>query len=110
MGALYTYHRWQGSLTWKQVGSQVVFDGAAAPGTAAPIWAGLAPNQEAEIPAYSVINATAGYDFGHFKVKVAVYNLADHRSITSVSGPTETNDYYTFQSGRSVMGTLEAKF
>jgi iron complex outermembrane receptor protein len=108
VGVLYSYHRAQASLTWKEVGSQVVFYNGPAPVTT-PDGVNLAANQAREIGAYSTINASVGYDFGHFKVKVAAFNLADHRSITSITGPTSADDY-TFQAGRSVLLTLEAKF
>jgi iron complex outermembrane receptor protein len=108
VGVLYTHQKVQASLTWKEVGSQVVFyNGALAVTT--PDGVALAPNQAREIGAYNTINASVGYDFGHFKVKVAAFNLADHRSITSITGPTSGDDY-TFQAGRSVLLTLEAKF
>ena len=42
-------------------------------------------------------------------MKVGVYNLADHRSITSITGPTAT-DFYSFEAGREVLLTLQAKF
>lgn len=86
LGALYTYKRYQASLIWKEVGSQVSSDGP-------------------KLSSYNTINATAGYDLGHVRVKVAVNNLADHRSPTSLSG-----GFYTFEAGREVVGTVEAKF
>ena len=42
-------------------------------------------------------------------MKLAGFNLADHRSITSITGPTAA-DFYTFQAGREILLTLEAKF
>ena len=43
------------------------------------------------------------------RLKLAALNLADHRSITSITGPTAA-DFYTFQAGREVTLTLQAKF
>jgi iron complex outermembrane receptor protein len=115
LGVLYSYRKMQASLTWKEVGSQVEYTAPA--GGTAPDGAVLLANQERQIGAYSTINATVGYDFGHFKVKVAAFNLADHRSITSISGSgttstgaPSTGDYYTFQAGREILLTLEAKW
>ena len=107
VGALYDHRGWQASLTWKQVGGQVVFYNGAAAATT-PDGVVLAPRQQREIPAYSTINGTIGYDFGKVKVKLAAFNLADHRAITSITGPTAA-DFYTFQAGRTVLVTLEAK-
>jgi iron complex outermembrane receptor protein len=109
VGVLYDYRRWQASLTWKQVGSQVAYINGSAPVTT-PQNVFLAPNQEFEIGAYSTINASLAYDFGPIKVKLAAFNLADHRAITSVTGPTFDQDFYTFQAGREILLTLEAKF
>ncbi len=91
-GALYDKGPWQGSLTFKQVGRFT--------------------NGAAVINPYSTVNATAAYSFGQFKVKFAVYNLANQRSITSsTSGATlSASDLYTFQAGREVQVTLQAKF
>jgi iron complex outermembrane receptor protein len=107
-GALYTTHHWQASLTYKQIGSQVVYVNG---GTTVvnPQGVTLLPNQEYEIGAYDTLNASIGYDFGKFKVKVAATNLANNRSVTSITGPTTNADFYTWESGRSLMLTLEAK-
>jgi iron complex outermembrane receptor protein len=108
VGILYDYHRWQASLIWKEVGSQVVYvDGGKA--TVTPDGIALAPNQEREIGPYNTFNASIGYDFGPVRVKVAGYNLADHRNVTSITGPT-AGDFFTFQAGREVLATIEAKF
>lgn len=88
-GALYDKGPWQGSVTFKQVGRYT--------------------NSGVIIDPYSTVNATVAYDFGRFKVKLAVYNLADQRSVTSATGPTAT-DLHTYQAGREVQATLQAKF
>jgi iron complex outermembrane receptor protein len=93
-GMIYTYQRWQGSLTYKEVGAQVAYVDAS--------------NVEHEIGAYNTTNATVAYDFGHFKVKLSGFNLFDHRAITSATGSTPS-DFVTFQSGRELLVTLEAK-
>jgi iron complex outermembrane receptor protein len=108
VGALYTYDKWQASLIWKEVGSQVVFyNGSSA--TTTPDGVFLAANQARQISSYNTINASLAYDFGHFKMKVAAFNLADHRALTSITDPTP-GAFYTFQAGRQVLVTLEAKF
>jgi len=95
VGALYKQGPWQGSLTYKQVGDQVSDGG--------PL-----------LKAYDTTDATVAYDFGHFKVKLAGFNLFDKRSITTFSGSklnsTTDTGLYTFQVGRQVQVTLEAKF
>ncbi len=108
VGLLYSYQKMQASVTWKEVGSQVEYTAPAA--ETAPDGAVLLANQERQIGAYNTINASVGYDFGHFKMKVAAFNLADHRSITTISGSGVSSDYYTFQAGREILLTLEAKW
>jgi iron complex outermembrane receptor protein len=108
VGALYDYRHFQASLTWKEVGRQVAYQNGGA-AVVTPQGTPLAANQEYEIPAYSTINASIAYDFGLVKVKLGVFNLADHRSVTSVTGPTFNGDFYTFQAGREILGTIEAR-
>jgi outer membrane receptor protein involved in Fe transport len=68
------------------------------------------------LPGYDTLDASGAYDFGHVKLKLAVFNLADKRSVTSFNGqvlydPTfKDTGLYQLQSGRTVMGTLQAKF
>lgn len=108
-GLIYDSHHIQASVAWKQVGSQVAYlNGGAAVVT--PQGMPLAANQEFEIPSYSTINASIAYDFGTIKMKVAAFNLTDHRSITSITGPTFNGDFYTFQTGREILLTVEAKY
>lgn len=40
---------------------------------------------------------------------VSGYNLADHRSVTSITGPTAAGCYIV-QAGREILPILEAKF
>ncbi|MBV8593370.1 MAG: TonB-dependent receptor, partial [Caulobacteraceae bacterium] len=105
-GALYDYHHVQASLTYKEVGAQVAFYAPSALVT--PDGLSLAANQAREIKAYNTLNASLGYDFGNFKVKLAAFNLADRRALISLTGPTAT-DLYEFQAGRQVLVTLEAR-
>lgn len=93
-GIMYNYQRWLGSITYKEVGAQVAWVDAA--------------NVEHEIGAYNTTNATVAYDFGRFKVKLSGFNLFDHRAITSATGNTP-EDFVTFQAGRELLLTLEAK-
>jgi iron complex outermembrane recepter protein len=93
-GIMYNYHHWLGSITYKEVGAQVAFVDV--------------DNVEHEIGAYNTTNATVAYDFGRFKVKLSGFNLFDHRAITSATGNTP-EDFVTFQSGRELLLTLEAK-
>lgn len=112
-GILYVHNKAQASFTFKQVGSEVeYYNGALA--AVAPDGTKLAPFQARQIGGYNTLNATIGYDFGHFKLKLAGFNLADHRAITNIAEASATGpsagDYYTFQAGRDIMLTLEAKF
>jgi iron complex outermembrane receptor protein len=85
VGALYDYHRWQASLTWKEVGRQISDDGP-------------------ELGAYNTVDTSIAYDFGLIKVKLAAFNLADHRSTVLLGG-----GFFAFQSGREILGTIEAR-
>lgn len=107
-GALYYHGPWAGSLTFKEVGRQVAFyNGGTA--TVTPDGVALAAGEGRKIAPYSTTDASLSYDFGHFKLKVAAFNLFNYRAITSITGPT-TSDLYTFQVGRQIQGTIEAKF
>ena len=108
VGVLYAFEKMEASFTWKEVGTQVAYYNGASTATG-PDGIVLAPGQPRTIGAYNTINTSFAYDFGRIKAKVAVYNLADHRSETSISGPG-AGGFYTFQAGRSVLLTLEAKF
>jgi iron complex outermembrane receptor protein len=112
-GILYTYHRAQASFSWKEIGSEVEYYNGPLPATA-PDGAKLAPFQARQIGSYNTLNASVAYDFGHFKVKLAAFNLADHRAITNIAEASSTGpgagDFYTFQAGRDILLTLEAKF
>jgi iron complex outermembrane receptor protein len=108
-GLLYNHKGIEASLTWKQVGSQVVYTNPNATAETTPDGVVLAGGQEREIGAYSTLNGTVAYDFGHYKVKVGVFNIADKRSITSISGTGAASDFYTFEAGREILLTLEAK-
>jgi iron complex outermembrane recepter protein len=107
-GALYHHGPWGASLTFKQVGRLVAFyNGGTA--TVTPDGVALAPGQARKIGPYSTTDASISYDFGHFRVKLAGFNLFDNRTITSITGPA-AKDLYTFQAGRQIQGTIEAKF
>ncbi len=108
VGGLYYHGPWSGSLTFKQVGHLAAFINGAAP-TVTPDGVALAAGQPRQIGPYSTTDASIAYDFGHFKLKLAGFNLFDHRSITSITGPT-ASDLYTFQAGRQLQATIEAKF
>ena len=99
-GLLYHKGAWEASVTYKMVGSQVVY-GA----------------NQIRLPSYDTANAGVSYDFGHFLVKVQGFNLLDKRSLYGYTpSGSETGLYqsgggeYTYQSGREIDLTLEAKF
>ena len=107
-GALYYQGPWAASLTFKQVGRQVAFyNGGTAVVT--PDGVSLGSGAPRKIPAYATTDASVSYDFGRFKLKLVGLNLFGNRAITSISDPT-AKALYTFQAGRQVQGTIEAKF
>ena len=108
VGALYYMGPWAASLTFKQVGRQTVYYAGASP-LVTPDGVAVGAGQPRKIDAYTSTDATVSYDFGRFKLKVAGFNLFDHRSITSITAAAATG-LYTFQAGRQIQGTIEAKF
>ncbi|HEX4741287.1 MAG TPA: TonB-dependent receptor [Caulobacteraceae bacterium] len=96
-GMIWDYRHWQAAVTYKEVGAQVGYVDAT--------------NVEHEIGAYNTTNAIVAYDFGKLKVKLTALNIFDHRDLTSIAeGSTNLNSFVTFQAGREVLVTLEAKF
>ena len=102
-GVLYSHHQWNASLTYKQVGASVTYNGA----------------NRIQLPSYDTLNGSVGYDFGRFGLKLNVMNILDNRQITSFTPSssstklyqaTDTEAFYTFQSGRELDLTLIAKF
>ena len=85
-GAIYNVGKISSTLSFKEVGAQISSDGV-------------------HLGAYDTINGTIAYDFGRFKAKLAVFNLADDRAVTQLSG-----GFYAFQAGRQVQFTLQAKY
>ena len=107
VGALYDRGRWEGSVTFKEVGKFVAFYAKAAGAT--PDGIVLAANQAREAGPYNTLNASIAYDFGRFKVKLQGINLNDNRTTTSITGGAAT-DLYTYEAGREIQVTLQAKF
>lgn len=108
-GAIYDHDHWRGSLTFKQVGTSVQYNG--------PI--------VFRLPSYWSFDASAGYDFGRFAIKLQAFNLTDNRTIIafspgsnsvalmSVDGAPGTGfdgGIYAFQGGRRVELTLTGRF
>ena len=105
VGAIYAHGPWQGALTYKQVGSYVNYNTIGV------------TQYTFRLPSYDTVNASLGYDFGHFLVKLQGFNLFDKRTITSYTpSGAATGLYafdgsiYTFQAGRELSVTLEARF
>ena len=113
LGALYTKGPWTGGVTVKGVGSQISNE-AISTTSGTPTVVG------ARLPAYSTVDGTIAYDFGHFKIKFQGLNLLNNRAITTFTPPTgdtadrlytTTNpDLYTFQAGQQFLVTIEAKY
>ena len=107
-GVLYDRGRWEGSVTFKEVGKFVAYYATKAIVT--PEGIALAANQGREIGPYNTINASIAYDFGRFKVKLQALNLNDNRTTTSIVGSGAANDLYTYEAGREIQVTVQAKF
>ncbi len=87
LGLIYDNRSWQATISDKYVGPQLGSDGAT------------------RISPYSSVDASVSYDFGHIKLKLAVFNLADKRSLLDTDG-----QFYVYEVGRQVQGTIQAKF
>jgi iron complex outermembrane receptor protein len=87
VGLVYAKGPWMASVSDKYIGHQIGSDGAT------------------NLNGYHTVDLSASYDFGKFKLKLAVFNLADQRAETDFDGT-----YEVFQVGRQIQGTLEAKF
>ncbi len=104
-GVLYSHGPIHASLTYKQSGAYVAsYDNLTVPGK----------NLANRLSGYDTIDASGAYDFGHYAVKLQVFNIADKRAITAFSGIQlyNINDsgLYSFQAGREILATLSAKF
>jgi iron complex outermembrane receptor protein len=100
-GAIYAHGPWQGSLTYKQSGAYVVYNGS----------------HRFDFSGFDTLDASLTRDFGHVAIKLQAYNLLDRRGITDFvpsSSATRTfaddGSFYTFQTGRAVFATLIGKF
>jgi iron complex outermembrane receptor protein len=104
-GLLYAHGPWKATLTYKQVGDQVTYNGAV----------------RFNLPSYDTVNASLGYDFTRrLGIKLQGFNLLDHRTITSFvpeAGATTlynatpgSDGVYTYQAGRELSVTLIGKF
>ncbi len=85
-GFIYRQGPWATTLLDKWVGQQLGSDGVT------------------HLGSYSSLDASVSHDFGHIRLKLAGFNLADHRALTDFDGT-----YYVFSVGREVQFTVEAK-
>ena len=110
-GAVYSHGPWSASLTYKQSGAFVQYNTVGA------------KQFTFHLPGYNSIDASLGYDFGRFALKLQGFNLADNRAITSFTPAGNTTQLfqvsdagapdtsiYTFQAGRMLEVTLIGKF
>lgn len=86
-GVIYDKGPWEGSVSDKLVGAQLASDGAT------------------HMSAYNTVDASLSYDFGKFKLKTAVFNIADSRAQVDFDGL-----FHVYQVGRQVQVTVEVKF
>jgi iron complex outermembrane receptor protein len=105
-GGIYRHGPWVGSLTYKRSGTYV---------------AGYSGTVGNRFPGYDTFDASAGYTWDRFTLKVQGFNLLDRRATTGYNGTlnlatataaqkfTDTG-LYTFQAGRELSLTLSAKF
>jgi iron complex outermembrane receptor protein len=105
-GAIYGSGPWKGSLTFKQVGTAVVYGGAAA----TTIY---------NLPSYYTLDGSVAYSFKNFEIKLQGINLLDRRQITNFTpgststhlmDPTDNTGIYTYQAGEQILLTLTGKF
>lgn len=109
VGGSYRHGPLEATLTYKQVGRQNSYTVSSA--TVTPDGLNLAAGQTRELKAYDVLNASVAYAITpNWRLKLAGYNLANHRSIIDVSGTGSATDLYSFQAGREIQATIEAKF
>lgn len=109
LGALYHRGPWQASMTYKAVGGEYVTGAEITPTN---------PGGQLQVPSYSTVNGDVAYTFfGHYQLKLQVFNLFDHRTLTNyVPSGAETalyqsnGGFYTYQSGREIDGTVSVKF
>ena len=87
LGLIYDNRSWQATVSDKYVGPQ------------------LGSDQATRISHYSSVDASVSYDFGHLKLKLAAFNLADKRALLDTDG-----QFYAYAVGRQVQGTVQAKF
>jgi iron complex outermembrane receptor protein len=107
-GAIFSQGPWQGAVTYKYVGrAPGVYNTGGTVTT--PDGQVVLNGHSSFVPSYDEINASVAYDFGHFRVKLAGYNLADKRTVTSVTSLSASN-LYTFEAGRQIQLTVGAKF
>jgi iron complex outermembrane receptor protein len=94
IGALYHKGPWSGSLLVKQVGKQYADNAEAVP-----------------IKAFQAVDLSVNYEFGRYRIKAQLNNLADSRAITGIK--TNSNpllNTYSFQAGQNFQLTLIAKY
>ena len=108
VGLLLHHDAWRASLTYKQVGSAVVYN---TPASGFP--------QGIKLPAYDTVNGSLAYDFKNFQIKLQCFNLLNRRALTNyvpeagettLYNPAATTAFYTFQSGRELQLTLVARY
>jgi iron complex outermembrane receptor protein len=100
-GGMYHNGPWALSLTYKNSGAYVA--GYTAGG------------QALHLPGYDSLDASVRYDFNRrLFVQLQAFNLADKRAITSFSGSelysAADTGLYQFQAGRTIEGTIAARF
>ncbi len=109
VGGSYKHGPWETTLTFKEVGRQVAYVVTTPTVTADGL--SLAAGATRELKAYNVLNLSTAYAITkNVRLKLAGYNLANHRSIVGISGGGSPTDLYSFQAGREVQATLEMKF
>ena len=102
-GVMYKMDGWKFALIDKTVGQQ---------------FSDNTETQSYKLPAYSLVNLSAGYSFGMAEVDLSVDNLLNNRSVVALSindKAYQTNQLlstnsYSFQAPRSVMGTIKIHY
>jgi iron complex outermembrane recepter protein len=122
MGGIYDHDHWRGSLTFRDVGTSVQYNPTGAP---AATTGGVLPQYTFHLPQYWSLDASAGYDFGHFAIKLQAFNLTDNRTLISfapaansqtlystngMAGTGLDQGIYAFEGGRRIELTVSGKF
>jgi len=109
-GGIYHHGQWESSLTFKQIGAQAIYQNTGATAITSVDGVTVNPGEWRYLKPIEQTNFEVGYNLDNYKVKMGVYNIADHRSINGLSGSGSASSLFSFETGRQVLFTLQGKF